>query len=155
MVGPKPAAQLPAAVPSFVPPSAPGKSRWGGGGPKPVGKPPGWTHLATEPQLLQPGRPGRSLGANIFLLRSHLGRHQLVDRLPHSRAPVEPRTIAEVPVEQVAQKRKASSPLPTRTLTPPTSLPSPTCWKIARSRIKGRFKDYITPPVDNIADLPR
>ena len=27
-------------------------------------------------------------------------------------------------------------------------------WEIARSQTKGRFRDYITPPLDNIADLP-
>ena len=73
----------------------------------------------------------------------------------HPTAPVERPATAAVPVEQVAQKGKTSLPLPARTVTRSTSLPSPTCWEIARSRIKGRFKDYITPPVDNIADLPR
>ena len=28
-------------------------------------------------------------------------------------------------------------------------------WEIARSRIKGRFKDFIIPPLDNSADLSR
>ena len=55
----------------------------------------------------------------------------------------------------MAQKRKAPSPLPPRTVTRPPSPLSPTRWEIARSRIKGRFKDYITPPFDNIVDLPR
>ena len=61
----------------------------------------------------------------------------------------------EVPVEQVAQKRKASSPLPSKTVTRPVSPPSPRRWETARSRIRGRFREYISPPVDNIADLPR
>ena len=61
----------------------------------------------------------------------------------------------EVPVEQVAQKRKASSPLPSQTATRPVSPPSPRRWESARSRIRGRFRDYISPPVENIADLPR
>jgi hypothetical protein len=61
----------------------------------------------------------------------------------------------EVPVEQVAQKRKASSPLPSQTATRPVSPPSPRRWETARSRIRGRFREYISPPVDKIADLPR
>ena len=70
-------------------------------------------------------------------------------------APVEPPVTMEVPVEQVAQKRKASSPLPSKTVTRPVSPPSPRRWETARSRIRGRFREYISPPVDNIADLPR
>ena len=70
-------------------------------------------------------------------------------------APVEPPVTMEVPVEQVAQKRKASSPLPSQTATRPVSPPSPRRWETARSRIRGRFREYISPPVDNIADLPR
>ena len=70
-------------------------------------------------------------------------------------APVEPPVTAVVPVEQVAQKRKASSPLPPKTVTRPVSPPSPTRWETARSRIRGWFREYISPPVDNIADLPR
>ena len=73
----------------------------------------------------------------------------------HPTARVEPPATAEVPVEQVAQKRKATSPLPQQLSTRPTSPSSPTRWEMARRRIKGRFKDYITPPIDNIADLPR
>ena len=69
-------------------------------------------------------------------------------------APVEPPVTAVVPVEQVAQKRKTSWPLLPRTVMRPTSPSSPTRWDIARSRIKWRFKDYITPPVNNLADLP-
>ena len=73
----------------------------------------------------------------------------------HPTAPVERPATAEVPVEQVAQKKNASSPLPHRTVTRPTSRSSPTRWERARSRIKGRFKDCITPPFDNISHLPR
>ena len=67
--GPKPAAQLPTAVPA-----EPGSSREVQRGPKPVAKPPGRSRLATEAQLLQPGRPGRGLGKGTLLLRPHLGR---------------------------------------------------------------------------------
>ena len=68
---------------------------------------------------------------------------------------VELPAIAAVSVEQVAQKRKAISPWLPRQLMRPTSPPSPTRWEIARSWFKGRFTDYITPPVVNIADLLR
>ena len=72
---PKPAAKLPAAVPSFVPPPAqPGASRevqsW-------------WlnhrwrSRLATEAQLLQPGRPGRGLDRCILPTRLPRGRRNL------------------------------------------------------------------------------
>ena len=72
---------------------------------------------------------------------------------PHEgsiRRPIAPRSYISL-----SQKRNASSPLSPRTVTRPTSPSSPTRWEIARSRIKGRFKDYITPPFDNLADLPR
>ena len=68
--GPKPAAELPAAVPSFVPhPDQPGASR---------GDQSRWlnyrerSRLATGTQHLQPGRQGRGLGKG-----PHLGRQQL------------------------------------------------------------------------------
>ena len=32
--------------------------------------------------------------------------------------------------------------------------PSPTRWELAHSRIKGMFKDYITPPLETIVELP-
>ena len=66
-----------------------------------------------------------------------------------------PLATAAVPIEQVAQKRKAILPLLPRLSTCPTSPSSSTCWEIARSQIKGRFKDYITPPLDNITDMLR
>ena len=70
--GSKPTAQLPAAVPSFVPPPAqPGasrvdQSRWLNDRER--------SRLATGTQLLQPGRPGRGLGKSTLLLRPYLGR---------------------------------------------------------------------------------
>ena len=92
--------------------------------------------LATGTQLLQPGRPERSLGVSLLLLQPHLGRHQLDDLLFF-----------------LQLRLKATSLLPPRYRHPPAPS-SQTRWEIARSRIKGRFKDYITPPLDNIADLP-
>ena len=125
------------------------------GGPKPVAKPPG----AVQSGSWNPAFPARTTGKGP---RSKLdpftnepqssstGRSTLLPA-----APVEPPATGAVPVEQVAQKRKASSPLPPRLSMRPTSPSSPTRWEIARSLVKGRFKDYITPPFDNIADLPR
>ena len=57
----------------------------------------------------------------------------------HPSAPVELPPKVVPTVKQVAQKRKAT--------TRPTNSPSPTRWELAHSRIKGRFKNYITPPL--------
>ena len=109
------------------------------------------SRLATGAQFLRPGRGldrstlptrlprGRQNPERLFLLQLRLSRQQSM----------------VVPVEQVAQKRKASSPLPPKTVTRPVSPPSLTRWEKARSRIRGRFREYISPPVENIADLPR
>ena len=124
-------------------------------GPKPVAKPPG----AVPSGNRNPTSPAKTTGKGPRRKRvpftsppppSSTGRSTL-----YPTATVERPATVEVPVEQVAQKRKASSPLPPRTVTRPTIPPAPTRWEMARSRIKGRFKDYITPPFDNIADLPR
>ena len=66
------------------PPSQPGVSRevqGGGGGQSLWLNHRGRSRLATGTQLLQPGRPERGLGASLLILRPHLGRHQLDDRL--------------------------------------------------------------------------
>ena len=102
--------------------------------------------------LLQPGRPGRDPDRCFQHTRLPRGRRHL-DLLFFLQ--LQPPVTMEVPVEQVAQKRKASSLLPSQTATRPVSPPSPRRWETARSRISGRFRDYISPPVDNIADLPR
>ena len=57
-----------------------GRSR-GGGGQSLWLNHRGRSRLATGTQLLQPGRPERGLGAGLLILRPHLGRHQLDDRL--------------------------------------------------------------------------
>ena len=60
------------------------------------------------------------------------------------------------PVEQVAQKRKATSPLmPHQSETRPTSPTAPTRSERAQSRLKGRYRSFITPPLENITDFTR
>ena len=142
---PKPAAKLPAAVPSFVPPPAqPGASREVQGSPSGNRSPPS-----------SPTRTTRTGPRQVFPTHASTPRSSTSGSTLLPTAPVEPPVTMEVPVEQVAQKRKASSPLPSQTATRPVSPPSPRRWETARSRIRGRFRDYISPPVDNIADLPR
>ena len=70
-------------------------------------------------------------------------------------APVELPTPLVAPVEQGALKRKATSPLmprqtPTRRPISPTTPPR---WELAHARVKGRFRDYITPPLETIEPL--
>ena len=152
---PKPAAKLPAAVPSFVPPPAqPGASREVQGGPKLVAKPP----VAGPSGNRSPASPTRTTRTGprqMYPTHTSTPRSSKSGSTLPPAAPVEPPVTMEVPVEQVAQKRKASSPLPPKTVTRPVSPPSPRRWETARSRIRGRFREYISPPVDNIADLPR
>ena len=66
----------------------------------------------------------------------------------HLSAQVELSSAHVVPVEQVTRKRKATSPLPPRQSSRPTDPTSPTRWEFAHSRIKGRFKNYITPSLE-------
>ena len=102
---PKPAAKLPAAVPSFVPPPAqPGASREVQGGPKLVAKSP----VAGPSGNRSPASPTRTTRTGS---RQMYPTHTSTPRLSKSgstlppAAPVEPPVIIEVPVEQVAQKR--------------------------------------------------
>ena len=144
---PKPAAKLPAAVPSFVPPPAqPGASREVQGGPKLVAKPP----VAGPSGNRSPASPTRTTRTGprqMFPTHTSTPRSSTTGSTLPPAAPVEPPVTMEVPVEQVAQKRK--------TVTRPVSPPSPRRWETARSRIRGRFREYISSPVDKIADLPR
>ena len=76
--GPKPAAKLPAAVPSFVPPPAqPEASREVQGGPKPVAKPPVAVPSGNRSPDSPTGRPGRGLDKSILPIRVPLGRQTL------------------------------------------------------------------------------
>ena len=59
-------------------------------------------------------------------------------------APVELSTTFVAPVEQVAEKRKATSPLSPRQTNRPTNPKLPSRWGLAHSRIKGIFKDKPT-----------
>ena len=129
---PKLAAQLPVAVLSFVPPPAqPGVFREVQGGPKPVAKPLGAVPSGNR-NPASPARTTRKGPRSKFIpfmsppRPSSTGRSTL-----HPTAPVEPLATAEVPVEQVAQKKNASSPLAPSIVTRPTSPPSPTRWEIA------------------------
>ena len=115
--------------------AAPSPARSFQGGPKPVAKPPG----AVPSDNRNPASPTAGRGSRQkYLTFASLPRPSVagISSLQPT-APVEPPVTAVVPIEQVAQKRKASSPLPARTVTRPTSPPSPTRWEIARSRIKG------------------
>ena len=153
---PKPAAKLPAAVPSFVPPPAqPGASREVQGGPKLVAKPPVAGPSGNRSPPSSPTRTTRTGPRQVFPTHASTPRSSTTGSTLLPAAPVEPPVTMEVPVEQVAQKRKASSPLPSQTATRPVSPPSPRRWETARSRIRGRFREYISPPVEKIADLPR
>ena len=67
---------------------------------------------------------------------------------PTARVELPPRAVA--PVEQVALKRKATSPL----LPKHPSPASPTRWECAESRLKGRFRRYITPPWTTLPTCP-
>ena len=151
---PKPAAKLPAAVPSFVPPPAqPGASREVQGGPKLVAKPLVAGPSGNRSPPSSPTRTTRTGPRQVFPTHASTPRSSISGSTLLPTAPVEPPVTMEIPVEHVAQKRKASSPLPSQTATRPVSPPSPRRWETARSRIRGRFRDYISPPVDNIADL--
>ena len=114
---------------------------WGGGGGGVGGSP-------ASPARMT-GKGPRSKLANYMISPrpSSTGRTTL-----QPTAPVEPLATVAVPIEQVAQKRKITSPLMPRQSTCPTGPSSLTRWEKAQSRIKG---DFITPPPENTADLPR
>ena len=122
------------------------------GGPKLVTKPP---VAGPSGNRSPPSSPTRTGPRQVFPTHTSTPRSSTTGSTLLPAAPVEPPVTMEVPVEQVAQKRKASSPLPSQTATRPVSPPSPRRWETARSRIRGRFREYISPSVDKIADLPR
>ena len=109
---PKPAAKLPAAVPSFVPlPAQPGASREVQGGPKLVAKPPVAGPSGNRSPPSSPTRTTRTGPRQVFPTHASTPRSSTSGSTLLPTAPVEPPVTMEVPVEQVAQKRKASSPL--------------------------------------------
>ena len=119
---PKPAAKLPAAVPSFVPPPAqPGASREVQGGPKLVAKPPVAGPSGNRSPPSSPTRTTRTGPRQVFPTHASTPRSSTTGSTLLPTAPVEPPVTMEVPVEQVAQKRKASSPLPSQTATRPVN----------------------------------
>ena len=76
--------------------------------------------------------------------------------------PVELSTTYIAPFEQVPPpppppQRQATSPLKERQPSRPAdpTSPSPTHWERVHSRIKGTFRNYIIPPLENISDVPR
>ena len=140
----------------YVPPPAqPGASREVQGGPKLVDKPPVAGPSGNRSPPSSPTRTTRTGPRQVFPTHASTPRSSTTGSTLLPAAPVEPPVTMEVPVEQVAQKRKASSPLPSQTATRPVSPPSPRRWETARSRIRGRFREYISPPGGKIGDLPR
>ena len=109
------------AVPSFVPPPAqPGASREVQGGPKLVAKPP----VASPSGNRSPASPTRTTRTGprqMYPTHTSTPRSSKSGSTLPPAAPVEPPVTMEVPVEQVAQKRKAASPLPSKTVTRPVS----------------------------------
>ena len=129
-------------------PSPVRSARSGAGGPK---------SMAQLSAKRAPISPSRTCGKGVVSKQSRTSAPRPPSTGPsslHPSAPVELPLKVVAPIEQVAQKRKATSPLDPRPTTRPTNSPSPTRWELAHSRIKGRFKDYITPPFETIADLP-
>ena len=100
---PKPAAKLPAAVPSFVPPPAqPGASREVQGGPKLVAKPPVAGPSGNRSPASSPTRTTRTGPRQMFPTHTSTLRSSTTGSTLLPAAPVEPPVTMEVPVEQVA-----------------------------------------------------
>ena len=134
---------LPAAVPSFLPPSAQpeasGAVQGGGGGEEQNRRLNSW-RLSPVCEA-DPDSPSRRCGKGVVSKKwaprpSSSGPSSL-----HLSAPVELPPMVVAPVEQVAQKRKATTDDPSHQLTIANTL------GLARSRIKGRLNNYITPPL--------
>ena len=118
---PKPAAKPPAAVPSFVsPPAQPGASREVQGCPKPVAKPPVAVPSGNRSPV-SPTRTTRTGPRQQYPTYTSTPRSSKSGTTLPPTAPVEPPVTMVVPVDHVAQKRKASSPLPPKTVTRPVS----------------------------------
>ena len=107
----------------------PGKSR---GVPKLVAKPPVAGPSGNRSPPSSPTRTTRTGPRQVFPTHTSTPRSSTTGSTLLPAAPVEPPVTMEVPVEQVAQKRKASSPLPSQTVTRPVSPPSPRRWESAQ-----------------------
>ena len=104
--------------------------------------------------LLQPGRPGRDPDRCFQHTRLPRGRRQL-DLLFFLQLRSSLQLPCRFPLSRWPRKGRHHRCCLPRLQRAPVSPPSPRRWETARSRIRGRFRDYISPPVDNIADLPR
>ena len=153
--GPKSAAQLPAAVPSFLPPpaqlGASGAVQDGG-----IQNPAAQLPAAVLSAKRTPTSPSRTCGKGALSKQSRTSAPRPPSIGPSSLHPTAP---VELPPKVVDLCRRAGGPeeygdFLVGSTTRPTNSPSPTRWELDRSRIKGRFNNYITPTLENIADLP-
>ena len=146
-----------AAVPSVVPPAAkPGASRTvrgggGGGGDRWLNR--FWRSVPEpRPRRRHPGLVGK--GA------TYRPGSQTTGPRPPSSGPSPTFLTASVElsttfVASVNRWTRRERRLPRCHHDRPTNPTSPSRWQFAHSQIKGRFQDYITPPLENIEDLPR
>ena len=115
------------------------RSDAGGGGPKPAPAIPSSTDACDEEIVVIWNMPKPQDSGSLYSLLT---------------APVELATTRKVPVEPAVKKWKAQSPLEPRQQPRRSDPSSPTSWELARTKVKVRFKYYITPPLEDMADLP-
>ena len=115
------------------------RSDAGGGGPKAAPAIPSSTDACDEEIVVIWNMPKPQDSGSLYSLLT---------------APVELATTRKVPVEPAVKKWKAQSPLEPRQQPRRSDPSSPTRWELARTKVKVRFKYYITPPLEDMADLP-